>query len=202
MQKPAQAWDERYEAQGYPAGTEPAPFLVEALPLLPRGRALDLAAGAGRNAVFLATHGWQVIAVDASRVALEKAQALAHERAISAVWARSVTDAEASRKAPLVLVQQDLEGARLPVAKCELVICFNYLQRSLFPAIERAVAAAGVLVYETYTVNQLAHAQGPRNPKHLLQRNELRSAFPNLTTVFYREFSSGKGIASLLAGRP
>lgn len=93
-------WEERYREQGYAAGTEPTAFLREALPFLPacgssgrvprpsspraagrhRGLALDIAAGAGRNAVFLAEHGWRAVALDRSRAALERAEALARAR--------------------------------------------------------------------------------------------------------------------------
>jgi SAM-dependent methyltransferase len=75
-------WDERYDRPGYRAGTEPALFLRQVLPLLPRGCALDLAMGEGRNAVFLAQHGWHVTGIDWSGTALEKAAALAEMHGI------------------------------------------------------------------------------------------------------------------------
>lgn len=199
-------WDERYRAEGYPGGTEPAPFLQELRPLLGHGRALDLAMGAGRNAVFLATHGWRVTGLDSSRVAVERAVALARDRRLEAEWAGEWGALPAppfSPKLPgLFLFQADLESAALPIAQFELVICFNYLERRLFPAIERALRPGGMLLYETLTIAQLAFAGGPRNPDHLLREHELREAFPGLETLFYREFSAGRGIASLLARKP
>ena len=83
MPTDAEKWDARYRAEKHPAGAGPVGFLQELLPVLPRGRALDIAMGAGRNAVFLAANGWHVTGVDCSRVALEKAAALAQQHGIA-----------------------------------------------------------------------------------------------------------------------
>ncbi len=222
MTTQARSWDERYQQVAYPAGTQPAAFLLEVLPLLPRGHALDLALGAGRNAVFLAERGWHVTGVDSSRVALERAEALARQRGVHIGRAKGVAQqadealAEAShlpRARPgkfasrglhgdspvLVLVEADVEKCVLPADCFDVVLCFNYLQRALFGSIAQALRAGGMLVYETYTLDQLKFPTGPRNPDHLLQPAELRQAFPGLRTIFHREFAAGRGIASLLA---
>ncbi len=199
MHRDAKKWDERHRSEGSPAGAEPTAFLREVLPLLPRGRALDLAMGAGRNAVFLASNAWQVTGVDYSRVALEKAASLAGERGVSVHWAAEPQREPPARPPDLLLLEADLEYDNLPPGPFELVVCFYYLQRSLFPMIERALPPGGMLVYETYTREPPAGAGGPHNPEHLLREHELRDAFASLETVFYREFRAGKGIASLLA---
>jgi hypothetical protein len=62
-----------------------------------------------------------------------------------------------------------------------------------------ALVAGGVLLFETYTRAQLEFDGGPKNPEYLLHCGELRTAFPRLQTLFYRELRAGKGIASLLA---
>lgn len=72
----AGAWDERYRAHGLVWGGPPNRWVVEELEDAPPGRALDLACGEGRNALWLAAHGWQVTAVDFSAVAIEKAREL------------------------------------------------------------------------------------------------------------------------------
>lgn len=72
----AAAWDERYRAHGLVWGGPPNRWVVEELDDAPPGRALDLACGEGRNALWLAAHGWQVTAVDFSAVAIEKAREL------------------------------------------------------------------------------------------------------------------------------
>jgi len=206
----AEEWERRYREIEYWAGTEPVAFLRQVLPLLTdlcrptRGAlrmraALDVAGGEGRNAVFLAENGWDVRAVDRSRTALDKAEALARARGVP------VFRGEGKASGPhghLRLLVADLEKDSLPTGRFDLVLCFYYLQRSLFPAMERALGPAGVLVYETYTVDQLDYREGPRNQEFLLERGELRQAFPSLDTLFCAESNSGKGIASLLARRP
>jgi SAM-dependent methyltransferase len=72
----AQAWDERYSASELVWSTGPNQFVAAELGDLAAGRALDLAAGEGRNSLWLASRGWQVVAVDFSRVALDKGRAL------------------------------------------------------------------------------------------------------------------------------
>lgn len=79
----AAGWDERYRGSELVWKAEPNRFVAEELAgLEPSGRAVDLAAGEGRNAVWLAERGWEVDAVDFSAVALEKAEALAAERGV------------------------------------------------------------------------------------------------------------------------
>ena len=195
-------WDARHRSGAEIPGDEPAAFLREALPLLPQGRALDLAMGAGCNAVFLAENGWRVTGVDWSAAALEKAEALARARGVSVEVEKT-----AGRKGPqaspgLLLVLADLEHRRLPVSQYDLVICIRYLQRSLFALIQAALRPGGVAVFETYTTDQLRFAGGPRNPDFLLKPGELRIAFPALETLFYRELCAGQGIASIVARKP
>lgn len=190
-------WDERYRRPDYWAGREPVPFLCQVLPMLPRGKALDIASGEGRNAVFLAQHGWQVTGIERSVAGIEKAKGLAASRSV-----RVVGESEMPKVGCLRLVQADLEQYQLPVDAFDMVTVFYYLQRSLFPAIRRAVRPGGVLVYETYTIQQLEYPHGPRSPEHLLQPGELRDAFGGLEILFYAESNAGKAIACLLARRP
>ncbi len=202
ISKDAKEWDERYRSATHPRGEGPAAFLRDILPLLPVGLALDLAMGTGRNAVWLAANGWRVTGLDASHVALEGAADLARRHGVTVHWSDE-RDRKLSSELPgLFLFEADLEHWPLPVSHFNLIVCFRYLQRSLFTAIERALRPGGMLVYESYTVEQLAFHQGPHNPDYLLRPNELREAFPSLEMLFYRELRTGKGIASLLARRP
>lgn len=73
----ADAWDSRYRRSDLVRGEPPNEFLVEYATALPRGRALDLACGEGRNALWLATRGWEVTGIDFSSVAVEKARVIA-----------------------------------------------------------------------------------------------------------------------------
>ena len=75
-------WDDKFRGKMYTLGTEANPFLRKQIRLLPRGKALDVAAGEGKNAVFLAQHGFDVEAVDISQKGLSKARRLAREKRV------------------------------------------------------------------------------------------------------------------------
>jgi tellurite methyltransferase len=182
---------------------EPTSILLEVLPILPHGRALDVACGAGRNAVFLASKDWDTTAIDSSSAGLTLARSAAQSASIPVSTSPALPTSLARNVLPgkgrLILIEANLDTCILPVLHFDLVVCTNYLQRSLFRPIENALRPGGALVYETYTRAQLQFSGGPRNPDFLLRQGELRDAFPSLTTLFYRELSAGKGIASLLA---
>ena len=196
-------WDSRHRTAGE-RGPEPASIVLELLPLLPNGRALDIACGTGRHALLLAKLGHCVTAVDASGVALElvEEQARGDSIAVQNRRAADLSQAQWHSGAGLRLVQADLEDAKLPEAAFDLILCIHYLQRSLFRQIERALRPGGMLLFETFTRAQLELAGGPRNPEFLLENHELHGAFPGLRTIFHRELRAEKGIASLLAQKP
>lgn len=205
MTESAASWNSRYLADPNAANTEPIAILAQLLPLLPRGHALDLACGAGRNAIFLAACGWAVTAIDGSRAALDQAKAAAQSHGIDALLIEppgSTAAPPIPRSGRVHLIEADLEAFQLPREQFHLIVCFHYLQRSAFPAIEEALVPGGILLYETFTRAQLRFPSGPRNPQYLLETGELRAAFPTLTTIFFRELSAGKGIATLLARKP
>ena len=164
--------------------SQPAQFLVENIALLPRGRALDVAIGSGRNAIYLARMGFQVEGVDTSREAVQRALALARAEGVSIK-----TRVEDLEKIPYI----DEEAY-------DLVICFNYLQRSLMPQMKNWVKPSGMLVYETFIVDQLQFGK-PRSPDHLLRHNELLRMFRDFRVLRYREgvIEDKKAIASILA---
>jgi 2-polyprenyl-3-methyl-5-hydroxy-6-metoxy-1,4-benzoquinol methylase len=176
-------WDNKYLTREYNSAREPSRLLVQLLPLLPKGRALDIACGEGRNAIFLAQNGYDVDAVDISTVALERVAEAA--------------DHEGVKVNP---IQADLENYEIPVGTYDLIINLNYLQRSLVPAIKMGIKKGGAVIFETYTLEQQAIGH-PKNPDFLLEPNELLHLFSDLHIFFYREgiFDEGgkKAIASL-----
>jgi len=190
-------WDARYRESARHLPDRPAAILAEVLPLLPRGHALDIACGAGRNAIFLALRGWDVTAVDFSSAALALACSAAQAAGIPVNLERTFAEPPRHLRG-LHLIEGDLEKLSLPKQAFDLIVCTNYLQRSLFRQIEAVLRPGGVLLYETFTRDQLQFAAGPRNLEFLLNPRELRKSFPGLTTLFYRELSAGKGIASIL----
>jgi 2-polyprenyl-3-methyl-5-hydroxy-6-metoxy-1,4-benzoquinol methylase len=82
-------WDERHAAQDPIESSAPDPTLIDEIGALPPGRAVDLGAGDGRNAVWLASRGWDVTAVDFSQVAIDRGRALAAAAAVHVDWERA-----------------------------------------------------------------------------------------------------------------
>ena len=175
------SWDERYQA-GH-RKSEPSKLLFELSRLLPSsGRALDVACGAGRNSAYLAQRGLDVTAVDLSLPALEEGRELARRKNVRVDW-----------------VQADLERFLLPSARFDLVVVFYYRYTALYSRLRETLKPGGMLVYQTFTLEQLKFAFGPRNPAHLLTPGELLQVFGDWNVLFYRETSVGQGIASLAA---
>jgi len=188
-------WDAKHRAAADEAPAEPGSFVRELLPLLPLGPALDLACGTGRHTLLLAARHQPVTAVDGSSVALEVLERRAGELHYGVSRARD-NGRVASAAYGIQLVHADLERVALPVYSFTLILCVHYLQRSLFPQMETALLPGGMLLFETFTRE---HAGGPRNPAYRLEPGELRTAFPGLRILFYRELRAGQGIASLIA---
>jgi SAM-dependent methyltransferase len=201
MANSASEWDAKHRAAAQEAPAEPAEFVRELLPLLPLGPALDLACGTGRHALLLAARHQPVTAVDSSSVALGILEQHAHAAHCAVTRVERALQIP-TRRQGIQLWRADLEEINLPSQAFSVVLCVNYLQRSLFSQIEDALAPGGMLLFETYTVAQLDFAGGPRNPNYLLEVGELRTAFPKLRSLFYRELRAGKGIASLIAQKP
>ena len=126
-------WDARYDSEEFIFGKQPVAFLKENVHLLPKGKALDIAMGEGRNGVFLATLGYEVLGLDISEKGLRKAEALAREFNTSVETKTT-----------------DLEKASLPENEFDVVVMTSYLQRNLFPQIRRALKAGGMVIIETY----------------------------------------------------
>ena len=144
----------------------PVPLLVEVADLLPPGRALDIASGPGRNAIYLASLGWHVTAVDSSAVAISILRAKAARMAIEARAA-------------------DLETGEFQIEpeSYDLVCDFFYLQRSLFPRIREGVRLGGVFTAAIHLAGG-EPGKGPRNPEFLLQPGELRHEFAGWKIVY------------------
>ncbi len=168
----------------YENSREPAQFLVENVELLPKGRALDVAMGSGRNAIYLAKMGFDVEGVDVSPEAIN-------------------TALESVRKAGVTIRAQvaDLEGNYyIEKDAYNVIICFNYLQRSLVPQIKDGLRKGGMVVYQTFIVNQAKFGK-PNNPDYLLKHNELLNMFRDFRCLRYREgiLDGRKAIASIIA---
>lgn len=178
-------WDDKYATETYLFGRDPIPFLKDHVHLLPKGTALDLAMGEGRNGVFLATKGFQVTGVDISEAGFKRAHALAEENGVS-----------------ITTVVADLEQYDIPAKTYDVILCTYYLQRDLFPKIVAALKPGGMAVIETYTVDHLRY-RPTFNKAYLLERNELLTLLPGLRVLRYQEVDTGEAaFASLLAQKP
>jgi SAM-dependent methyltransferase len=182
-------WEEKYASRSNAVLGDPSPFVVAQLPHLRPGRALDLACGDGRHSLLLARNGYDVEALDFSLEGLRRARAAARNAGLQ-----------------LLAVQADLESYPLPAERYDLVLKVFYLQRSLWPALRRCVKPGGHVLAETFLVDQRTIGH-PRNPKFLLERDELRLAFRDFEILVYDEglFETGSErayLAHLLARRP
>lgn len=152
-------WDARYGTRLEAAAPAPSPFLTAHRALLPAGRALDVAAGDGRHALWLARQGFAVDAIDLSHAGLVRLRAAARREQLE-----------------IDAVQADLEEYPLPTHRYAAVVNTRYLQRSLFAALRCSVRPGGVVAFETFLREQ-ARIGHPRNPAFLLEPGELRDAF-------------------------
>lgn len=136
-------WDDRYRSDEYVFGTAPNDFLAAVATRLPAGRVLSLGEGEGRNAVYLAELGFQVLAVDSSAVGLAKAQRLAKSRGVT-----------------IETQVADLADYDIQPGSWDVIISFfchapSVVRKPLHRKVVRGLCADGVFVLEAYTPAQL-----------------------------------------------
>lgn len=173
-------------------GIAPSSYLVKNFDLLPKGLALDLAMGEGRNAIYLATRGFDVDGVEFD------GQAVAQAR-------------EAARKlrAPIRAILGNPEDGTyiVPIETYDVIMVFNYLHRPLFKDIKDGVVPGGVVMYQTYTVEQARFGR-PTDPDSLLEPGELRKFFSDWEILRYRELVGAsregetRAVAGIIARKP
>ena len=194
-------WDERYSEPGFTYGTTPNEFLVSVVNRLPHGKILTLAEGEGRNAVYLAFLGYEVTAVDASAVGLNKAKQLAAEREVS-----------------FNMVVADLGTFLIePEHWSGIVSCFCHLPSAIRIPLHRAVVQGlkpgGVFVLEAFSMEQLAYGTGgPQSLDMLISLDDLKRELAGLDFVHaatvVRALREGRGhtglasVVQLLGIRP
>ncbi|HTE06188.1 MAG TPA: methyltransferase domain-containing protein [Planctomycetota bacterium] len=156
--------------------------------LPPRGAALDVACGSGRNALWLAREGFATLGVDRHGDAVAAVNEIGRRLAL-----------------PLTAVVRDLEGGdalSMGEAAYDVIVVVHYLHRPLVPALLTALRPGGVLVYETFTTAQAARGK-PTNPAFLLEPGELRRLVAPLDVRAWREGDyEGRMIASVVAAKP
>jgi 2-polyprenyl-3-methyl-5-hydroxy-6-metoxy-1,4-benzoquinol methylase len=182
-------WEKRYEARTSSPPASHSLFLQRECARLPVGRALDVACGDGRNALYLAQQHFAVDGIDIALAGLMRARHEAQRRGLSARF-----------------IQADLDAFALPARRYDVVMNVRYLNRRLLPSLKNAVRAGGMIVFETFLREQ-ADIGHPRNPDFLLERGELERLFQDFNVLAYEEglFQTEKDrafLARLLAQRP
>jgi tellurite methyltransferase len=174
---------------------QPSPFLVEAMDCIrsragagssPR-RALDVACGTGRDAVYLALCGYVVDAIDALPDALLRARDLARRSRVS-----------------LNTIEQDLRrNPVLPPVAYDLVTVFRFLHRPLLPAVRQGVAPGGFIVYEAFHSSDAPPGRKPVKASHAATDGELAAAFAGFEVLIARDAvpRAGRVFSQLLARR-
>jgi cyclopropane fatty-acyl-phospholipid synthase-like methyltransferase len=171
-------WDQRFSAPEYIFGKEPNRFLVSQTKLLRPGmRVLDVATGEGRNAVWMARQGCEVVGIDISPLAIDKARRLAAEAGVQVAF--QVADVRQWRWTPQafdtavsIFIQFAAPGERAAV----------------FEGMKRALRPGGLLIMQGYTPRQIEYKTGgPPQAEHMYTEALLRSAFGDLEILHLRE---------------
>jgi len=172
-------WEARFREPGYHFGTEPNAFLKSKAGLLKPGeKALSIADGEGRNGVFLAEQGLDVVTMDFSPTAVAKARALAKDRGVQ-----------------IRAEQADLETWRWPIGEFDVVaaiffqFCAPPLRTRVFENIKRALKPGGLLLMEGYTPKQRQYKTGgPSEVENLYTRELLEKSFADFSSVEIDEY--------------
>lgn len=168
---PATSWDQRYDRELYVYGKEPVQFLRQIVGRLRVGKALVLAAGEGRNAVFLARQGFDVTAVDVSAKGLEKCRALAAEHGVT-----------------VHTIVADLDTFSMGSGHWDLITDFYYHDTALYSRVMQGLKPGGFFVLQNFSTEQPATNRfGPKDPAWLVAPNQLPRAFDPWRIRYYED---------------
>jgi SAM-dependent methyltransferase len=165
-------WDERFASGEYPRAPAPSPVLRAYEPSLPGGRALDVAAGTGRNAVFLADRGYDVDALDASAAGLR----IVRERAAE----RGVADR-------IETIAADATTHELPAEAYDLVTMSYFHTLDRFADLVASLSPGGYLFVEGHLRSAEPSPSGPSDDRYRFAANELLRAGLGLSVRYYDE---------------
>jgi SAM-dependent methyltransferase len=179
-------WNQRY-AEGT-HGTLPVDSLLTHAferyvePLFPNaGRALDIAGGTGRHAIYLADKGWRVRLTDIAEAGL--------------VNARKNAGSLASR---IEFRVEDLTRFEGGGESYDVILVFFFLRREMFGELVKALNPGGLLIFKGYTRGQAKFGGGPTNPEYLFEENELLDSFRELRVLHYAELIRDCGMAEFV----
>lgn len=163
-------WNEKYADTEFELPDDPIPELERRIDTLPNGRALDIATGTGRNALFLADRGYKVDAVDVADEALAIARQRAEECGVDVNWIRAD------------LAEFDPEPEAYDVITVSFFAALEHL-----PELKEALSPGGILVYEHHLRSADPIEVGPSNERYRYRSNDLLRACLDLTILQYEE---------------
>ncbi len=185
MKKDRVRWEARYQAGDRPHDGPASSLLRRWLPRLPRGRALDVAAGLGRNAIFLAQAGYRVDAIDISPTGLRVAARRAKCAGLRGIrW-----------------IAADLDAWRPLRGRYDVVVNAFFLNRRLYPALRAAVRPGGVLIFETHLMDPRESGGHRSGRTRRLRPGELRKRFGDWEVLYFREGQCRERGRTLALGR-
>jgi SAM-dependent methyltransferase len=183
-------WDKRYRLREHAASdleAGPSPLLMETAAALSPGKALDLASGPGRNALWLAEHGWEVTAVDGAQTAIDILRSRAKER---------------DEKVDAVVADLEKDEFEIQPSRWDLIATLYYLQRNLFEPAKRGVIPGGILISIVH-MNEPGEADGPFR----LRPGEHEKYFAGWEIIHRREGPASdpahrRAVSEIVARRP
>jgi SAM-dependent methyltransferase len=182
-------WNQRYAEDSY-RKTNPVKLLSDWLPRIPVGRALDVACGAGRNALLLAEAGFEVDAIDISAVGLQQLEREARNRGLN-----------------INCIEHDLDQAYAFDTDYDLIVVLWYVNLALITRLGACLAPGGYLLCEEHLLSE-QEVIGPGNPEFRVAPGALRAAVSSLELLLYEEsvaaIAEGGQLASarVVATRP
>lgn len=163
-------WDKRYRSGFYDKNAEPHRLLQEFWRTIPGKTVIDIAAGTGRDAIFLASKGFCVCGLEKSVEAID----IARKNAESAGHCVSI-------------IKGDAETLPFKKHSADGVIVFYFLERCIMRDISYILKKGGILIYETFLKRQNDIDTRKRDPRYLLSDGELISFFVDFELLFYEE---------------
>ena len=190
-QDPRKTWEKRYTAPDYQPNMEPVPFLVKMIQGLPPGQAICLAAGTGRNAIFLAQNGYQVTAIDISQAALH--------------WCDQIS---AKLGVEVKTLEADLLAFDLGNEVWDLATNLYFYEPSIFRGLKKAIRPGGHILFQTYSQAQKKFAWGPSNNAFLVHPQDLEDEFKDWELIYFEETeytnlqNKNESVIQMLARKP
>lgn len=166
------SWDERFRTGDYPSDPAPAAILSDNLEWFPDGRALDIATGTGRNAAFLAAAGYEVDAIDQSRVGLT----IARENA-------------AEKGATINCIQADAKEFTYPESRYDVVAISFFRTLDRLGDIKATLNPGGILFYQHHLRSTDPVDIGPSSDRYRFRTNEMLNACLDMTVLRYQEYT-------------